>query len=631
MSPKRHAPQDATSQSSYAAYAAPGLCLVMTALCFTSFCRYSLENVIMVNFLKSRGSNYLSHMLGMASRLNRPPVGRLPHGKRRRQGAIAVSEISLESRTLLAAAIGFDYTTIASNLHPTVRIFGSTDPDNAPFTIIRYGFGQVTSLTGLPTTSAGIAQASDLTFSFGSNDVNNPVEVLTLSAFDDGLGDGIANQTYTPDGVNDVPTITIFNAGTPVVTGNLLKVALDVNTSGTTTSTASNPSSFQITAAVGNDTSIFDELMAATNNTGIVEFTLSAFNYTGPWAGVGDAEVFSSTGTSINLIDPPGVQDDHGNSGATGTSWDRSTAISGQFEAAINDTEDYFVVQLQSDRQYTFQVQDLDAAEGNYTWIDIHDSQDGLIGEGDPVPGTNGWSTAVTVYTPYTGTYYIHVSNASESAAGSYSVTQISDIAITGDDHPDDSETPWNRTSPIAGNIEVKHDEDWFSVSLTQDVEYVFRTNAGTLFDTILGIYDSEFMLLDENDDDPDATQFEHHSLLTFTPETTGTYYLMVTGYGDEFFDEEFRVGSYTLEQVSQNAPTPDRPVIDAATNPILANQQRPTITWQPAANAVEYDVFIAPVNTPGTPIVRVRTSSTSFTPDVDLGIGRLRVWVQGI
>ena len=155
-----------------------------------------------------------------------------------------LAEESLESRVLLAASFGFDYTTVASNLHPTERFFGSTDPDNAPFTILRYGFGQVTSLVGLPTTSAGINAPGDLTFVFGSDDVSNPVEALSLSAFDNGLSDGTANETYTPDGVNDVPTLTVFNMGTAVATGSILKIALDIDTSGLQRHLPATPAAF---------------------------------------------------------------------------------------------------------------------------------------------------------------------------------------------------------------------------------------------------------------------------------------------------------------------------------------------------------------------------------------------------
>ena len=551
----------------------------------------------------------------------------------RRRSSVAALHDTLEPRVLLAASLGFDYTTVASDLHPTERFYGDTDPENAPFTIIRYGFGEVTSLEGLPATAALTGVPGNLTFKFGSSDVNNPVEVLTLSTFDDGLTDGTANEIYTPDGVDDDPAITLYNNGTPIATGSLLRISLEIDTNGISTSTASSPSRFQLTSAVGPDSTIYDELVAATNGTGIVDFTLSAFHYTGPWAGVGDAEIFSSTGTTTNLIDPPETTDDHGNSTENASAWDRSGAVSGQFEAALSDAEDYFAVELEAGRQYSFQADDGNQQSGDLTFIYVLDAAGNLVAEGDWLAGT--WATQVTVSTASAGTYYLHAFNSS-SSFGSYSITQISDVAVTGDDHGNGTSSsdasPWDRTSPVAGNIEVPEDKDWFVVDLSQGVEYTFRTNPGTLFDTILSVYDSGFSLLDENDDANNGENGELYSQLTFSPPSTATYYLVVEGYGSNqpLLEEPFRVGSYHLEQVGQNHLIPARPVLTGA-NPATTTDLRPTISWDPALNAAEYDVFISSTLTPQTPVLRVRTSATSLTPDIDLGIGRYRVWVQGI
>ena len=84
--------------------------------------------------------------------------------------------------------------------------------------------------------------------------------------------------------------------------------------------------------------------------------------------------------------------------------------------------------------------------------------------------------------------------------------------------------------------------------------------------------------------------------------------------------------GTWTVSQLPLS-----RPVIDTVANPLTTIDQRPEITWSPVDFAFQYDVFIANVATPHTPIIRVRTSSTRYVPTVDLGIGRLQVWVQAI
>jgi mRNA-degrading endonuclease HigB of HigAB toxin-antitoxin module len=212
--------------------------------------------------------------------------------RRRRTAVRNAACESLESRALLTPAFSFNYTTIASDLSPTLRFFGSPNASDAPFTVIRYGEGRVTQLTELGT---GYLTASNLTFQFGSNNTAAPVTVATLSEFDDGSADGIANQIYVPD-ANDVPRVQVLNSGVPIAEGRIQRIALATLSSGVVTSSRS---VFVVERPLGTDRRLFDELFAASAGTGEIPFSLTAFSLTGPWAGVGDAEVFTSTGTSL--------------------------------------------------------------------------------------------------------------------------------------------------------------------------------------------------------------------------------------------------------------------------------------------------------------------------------------------
>jgi hypothetical protein len=214
-----------------------------------------------------------------------------PRSKRRRMRS-AVGVECLESRQLLTAAFGFEYGTIASNLSPTLRFFGSPNAGDAPFTIIRYGEGQVTSLTEL---GVGYLEAIDLTFQFGSNNPAAPVEAVTLAEFDNGLTDGIANQIYRPD-ANDQPKITVYNAGVAIAEGRVQEISLATTPQGIVTSPRS---TFIIDRAVGSDTRLYDELVAASQGTKVIPFNLTTFDLAGSWAGVGDASRFESTGVSL--------------------------------------------------------------------------------------------------------------------------------------------------------------------------------------------------------------------------------------------------------------------------------------------------------------------------------------------
>ena len=93
------------------------------------------------------------------------------------------------------------------------------------------------------------------------------------------------------------------------------------------------------------------------------------------------------------------------------------------------------------------------------------------------------------------------------------------------------------------GHTEAADDVDWIAIELQAGVTYTFRlagraTDNGTIEDPeILGVFDANGDQIAAGDSDS-AGFLE--SLLEFTPATTGTYYVSVTGYFDD-------IGSYTL------------------------------------------------------------------------------------
>ena len=164
---------------------------------------------------------YLRRVLGVSDRRN--------HKSRRSN--LHCPE-SLESRELLTIGLNFDFTTIASDLSPTHRFFGSQDPSDAPWEVIRYGEGRLTSFENYQVhdkvtrwTNPLFIDPTLITFQFGSIDESNPVEALTLASFDNGVTDGFANQIYQPD-IDDEPTVQIFYDGTALGDGTLQELSL---------------------------------------------------------------------------------------------------------------------------------------------------------------------------------------------------------------------------------------------------------------------------------------------------------------------------------------------------------------------------------------------------------------------
>ena len=201
---------------------------------------------------------------------------------------------ALESRIVLTPYAQFEFGVIASNLDfGENTFFGSASPTDRPYSEINFGQVEFTTLSGVDFLSNGVANISDLQLSFGStNDADPPV--LTLSSFDDGLGDGIANQIFTHSGGGNENEVLLLNNGTTVARGVLN--TLEVETTPAFVSTAFGSVTF--TAAVGADTSIFDAIMNVTGDTGNFNFDTGEFDTDGTIV-FGDGSLFLSTGVGV--------------------------------------------------------------------------------------------------------------------------------------------------------------------------------------------------------------------------------------------------------------------------------------------------------------------------------------------
>ncbi len=107
----------------------------------------------------------------------------------------------------------------------------------------------------------------------------------------------------------------------------------------------------------------------------------------------------------------------------------------------------------------------------------------------------------------------------------------------------------------VQDEIEVSHDRDWFAVELVAGREYRIdlegvRTGAGTLPNAYLhGIRNADGVLIDGTTDDNSGIGV--NSRVTFTPESTGTYYVVAGGWG-------YFVGTYTLSVTDVTDGAPD-------------------------------------------------------------------------
>jgi VCBS repeat protein/leishmanolysin len=91
--------------------------------------------------------------------------------------------------------------------------------------------------------------------------------------------------------------------------------------------------------------------------------------------------------------------------------------------------------------------------------------------------------------------------------------------------------------SSIIANLEAAGDHDWFRIELNQGVTYTFAELSGTLGNPLLSLRDVNGQLIAQNDDSGGSV----NSQLSFTPATSGTFYLDAGASGDNL------TGNYLL------------------------------------------------------------------------------------
>ena len=328
--------------------------------------------------------------------------------RRRHRKAASVSMLSsteaLETRSLLTIGINFDFSVIASDPSPDLRLFGSSDPADAPAQTLRYGQGTLTSLIGFDGGDL-LSNPGDITFEFGSQDTANPVVAATLQSFDDGVADGVADQYYESDVGSEM---RFFYQGTLFGTSFLNSVSLEVSPGGATTGRGNFGSFLNDSQVPVEDRQPeIQELFYTSfpSDSGYLEFTLDTFTSTGAWAGAPGGESFTSAGKLLSLDNVPGARE-------FAQTWDVNSPFSsnGRYAGA-----DWLKADLDPTMEYTFQV----SSDGpNSTGINVWSGETNLL-------STNGsnWDQPFTII-PTTSTTHFHV--IADSRSLTYTVELIS-------------------------------------------------------------------------------------------------------------------------------------------------------------------------------------------------------------
>ena len=221
---------------------------------------------------------------------------------------------------------------------------------------------------------------------------------------------------------------------------------------------------------------------------------------------------------------------------------------------------DWFKVELTGGKNYLIYLVGSENPDGetllNPLIQGIYDSN------GEFIAGTtrSGEGYALLEAIPYrSGTFYIAVASAEngdgETGTGTY------ELFVQDDDMPANTNTDGvlEVAVPVHGEITTDSDIDWFKVHLIGGVGYEFSlegasTREGTLGNPYLrGLYDANGHLVEGTEDVSGGV--DKNALVSFTPDTTGYYFVAVDSLGSSKSDY---TGTYKLEMTELGDDYPD-------------------------------------------------------------------------
>lgn len=274
----------------------------------------------------------------------------------------------------------------------------------------------------------------------------------------------------------------------------------------------------------------------------------SLLEFTAPSAGtyyIAAGAFGSNTGTYTVEVTNLGSTDDFGDTTGTAGAAVVGGSVTGVIEEG-SDT-DWFGVDLQAGREYVIDLQGNPTGDGTLSdpfLRGIHTSDGSLIPSTSNDDSGSGLNSQVTFVPDSDGTYFI-AAGAFGSATGTYSLS----VADNGsaDDFGSDAGSAGTipDTGVTHGVIEESGDTDWFVADMVAGHTYRIAlegaySGGGTLGDPLLdGIFDASGVKLPGTSNDDGGSGLD--SLLEFTPDTTGQFFIAASAFGTS-------IGSYRLQ-----------------------------------------------------------------------------------
>ena len=254
-----------------------------------------------------------------------------------------------------------------------------------------------------------------------------------------------------------------------------------------------------------------------------------------------------ATGSYTLSLSAGSVPDDYADNTGTQGRIAVGESVTGDIETG--EDVDWFRTDLTAGGTYIIDAEGQPTGQGTLsdTYIILFDGNGTEIDRNDD--GGQGFNSRLEVAASASGPHYIGVRSFGTNT-GSYTLSLSSP-----DDYPADATTT-GRVGPgglTGGTIEAAGDVDWFAIQMQTGTSYVIDlegspTNAGSLSDPLLYLFDPNGLEVDRNDDG--GQRF--NARLTVVPATPGRYYIGASAYADA-------TGSYRLS-VSTGAAADDYP-----------------------------------------------------------------------
>ncbi len=235
------------------------------------------------------------------------------------------------------------------------------------------------------------------------------------------------------------------------------------------------------------------------------------------------------TETGSYRVGVEALVDDHGNNAEGATEIGEVTAtVTREFGELTPEDVDWFSVSVKANLYYEFRTLN---TSGDTVLRVLDETGGEVLARNDDADFNNGDFLSTIVWqAPRDGDFHVEVSAYAGEFTYQLNARQIA--PDPDDDYPNRAELAESIDVPerVTGSVDFQADVDWFQFDAIEGGEYTFRTTLRGLDDSVLQLFSEDGETLVAENDDVDYP-VNRGSLIEWTAESTGTYYIVVSGF----------------------------------------------------------------------------------------------------